>query len=69
MRLEYDAAKLAALVITKRKVANRQGMREAAKEAGVSPAQICKAENQKRIGFKTLAKICNWLAAEKDSLK
>jgi transcriptional regulator with XRE-family HTH domain len=39
-----------------------KGIREAAKEAGVSPATLSRVENGKIPDLETFAKICKWLS-------
>lgn len=67
MKIQYDTAALAEKIVTKRRVKDRQTMREAAKAAGVSLTVIFKAEAQKRVKQESFTKICSWLEVEPET--
>lgn len=48
-------------IILKRSLANRIGMRECAKEIGISPATLSRIERGKMPDLMTYAKVCKWL--------
>jgi transcriptional regulator with XRE-family HTH domain len=61
MKLVYDADKLAKELRTKRCVVLRYGLRQAAKEIGISPATLSRAENMREPDVTTLANLCQWV--------
>lgn len=59
--MAFEKDKFRKDIILKRSLKNRMGMRECAKEIGISPATLSRIERGNMPDLITYAKVCKWL--------
>lgn len=67
MKLKYDSKRLSEEVKAKRTIFDKIGLREAAREIGISAATLSRIENGKTPDVETMGMICFWLEIPMDN--